>query len=94
MVVSSDTILRRNPDLLASEMDGETVMLDIESGHYFGLSGAGPHIWNLLEQDRSAGAIVESVSAEFAGASDDSVAQDVMDFLQKLVDKGLVTVVA
>ncbi len=93
-MLNVDTILRRKPDLLASEMDGETVMLDIEGGHYFGLSGTGPHIWSLLDQDRSAGAIVESVSAEFAVASDDSVAQDVMDFLQKLVDKGLVTVVA
>lgn len=88
-----DTVLRRKPDLLTSMMDDETVMLDVESGHYFGLSGVGPHIWTLLEQDRSAEAIVASVKAAFAVGADDSVDRDVMNFLQKLVDKGLIVVI-
>ncbi|WP_239019830.1 PqqD family protein [Sphingomonas suaedae] len=74
-------------------MDGETVMLDVESGHYFGLSGIGPHIWTMLEQDRSVGEIIADVKAEFAIGAGDMVDQDVTHFVQELVDKGLVTIV-
>jgi len=91
-VLHFDTMLRRKAELLASTMDGETVMLDVESGHYFGLSGVGPHIWSMLEQDRSVGAIVEGVKAHFAVGAEDSVDEDVMDFLRQLVDRGLVMV--
>ncbi|MET4697347.1 hypothetical protein ABIE65_000358 [Constrictibacter sp. MBR-5] len=90
--MDSHTILRRRAELLASTMDGETVMLDVETGHYFGLSGVGPHIWSMLEQDRSVGAIVDGVKAHFAVGPEDSVSEDVLAFLQKLVDKGLVMV--
>ena len=93
-MLDSETILRRRPDLVASTMDDETVMLDIESGYYFGLSGVGPHIWTMLEQERSVGAIVEGVKSHFEIGAADSVEEDVTTFLQLLVDKGLVMVAA
>lgn len=92
-MIETDTVLRRKPDLVESTMDGETVMLDIESGHYFGLSGVGPHLWALLEQDRRAGALVDGVREEFAVSAEDDVQADIMTFLQQLLDKGLVKVV-
>ncbi len=91
--MNSETILRRKPDLIATSMGDEAVMLDIESGYYFGLSGVGPHIWHMLEQSCSAGAVVDSVKAAFAVGADDNVDRDVITFLQRLVDKGLVRVV-
>jgi len=92
-VIEVHTVLRRKPDLVESTMDGETVMLDIEGGHYFGLSGAGPHLWALLQQDRRVGALVDSVREEFTISAEDDVRADVMAFLQGLLDKGLVKVV-
>lgn len=88
------TIVRRKPGLLESKMDGETVMLDIESGRYFGLSGVGAYIWNRLDQGCSVGAIVDGVKSEFAIGAADSVDQDVTTFLRHLVDRGLVTIAA
>lgn len=92
-MIEADTVLRRKSDLVESTMDGETVMLDIESGHYFGLSGAGPHLWALLQRDRRAGALVDSVREEFAVSAGDDVQADVMAFLRELLDKGLIKVV-
>ena len=91
-MLNADTIVKRKAGLLASIMDGETVMLDVDSGHYFGLSGAGSHIWSMLEQERSVAAVVDGVKAQFAVGADDNVDEDVIAFLQKLVDKGLVGV--
>lgn len=93
-MIETNTMLRRKSDLVESTMDGDTVMLDVESGHYFGLSGAGPHVWALLEDDRRAGALVDSVREEFAVSAGDDVQADVMAFLHELLDKGLVKVVS
>ena len=92
-MLDSATIVRRKPGLMASTLDGELVMLDIESGHYFGLSGVGPSIWHMLDQACSVGTIIEGVKAEFATGSADRVDEDVTIFLQQLVDKGLVMIV-
>ena len=41
--------LKRNPDLVAAEMDGDIVMMSVETGSYFGLTGIAPQIWEALE---------------------------------------------
>lgn len=92
-MLNSDTILKRRPELLATGMGHDVVMLDMDSGHYFGLSGVGPHIWNQLEQAASVQDVVDSVNASFSVSAGDSVDRDVSHFLQALVDKGLVAVV-
>ena len=92
-MLDPNTILRRRPELLATGMGDEVVMLDMDSGHYFGLSGVGPHIWDLLEQPQSVQDVLDGVKAAFAVGAADSVDRDVMQFLQALVHKGLVTVV-
>ena len=44
-----DTIIVRNSELLDSEIDGEIVMMDIESGKYFGMNKIGSKIWKMIE---------------------------------------------
>jgi len=33
------TVFVRNPDLIAADMDGDTVMMSIECGEYYGIGG-------------------------------------------------------
>ncbi|GAB5348636.1 PqqD family peptide modification chaperone [Alteriqipengyuania sp. 357] len=91
-MISADTVLRRQPELVAINMDGETVMLDEDSGHYFALSGVGPHLWDALEHAVRADALVAGVRERFDAAPHEDVERDVMEFLNRLLDKGLVTV--
>jgi len=86
------SILKRSPDLFAVDMDGEMVMLDVQSGSYFGLAGAGPHIWQALEHDKTAAEIVADVEATFETNADDPFVHEIMAFLQELVDNGLLSV--
>ena len=92
-MITADTVLRRKPDLVATDMDGETVMLDIDSGRYFGLSGVGPHIWEALERDTRADVLVAGVRERYDAGPHEDIERDVMGFLDRLVEKGLVTVV-
>ena len=93
--LQADTRLRRKQDLVATDMDGETVMLDIESGKYFALSGVGSHVWKMLEDERTVDQVIGDIESEFDVSNlsgRDEIAADVTDFLQSLVDKDLVRV--
>jgi hypothetical protein len=64
---ASDSLVSyvRSPDLVAADMDGDTVMMSIERGEYFGIGGVGSRVWQLLEHPLSIKEIVRAVCAEF-----------------------------
>lgn len=84
--------LKRNPDLLAVDMDGETVMMDMESGNYFGINEVGSHIWELLESNQSIETIIDDVKRHFEAKEDDNVQDDVLAFLNDMQEQSLVQV--
>lgn len=55
----------RNPDLIATDMDGDTVMMSIDRGEYYGIGGVGSRVWELLDRPVSIADIVRTVCAEF-----------------------------
>ena len=87
------TTLKRNPELLAVDMDGETVMMDMESGNYFGVNAVGSHIWEALETESSVENLVETVTGHFEINDGDSVQGDILEFLSDMVEQKLVEVV-
>lgn len=89
--IGPESSIRRNPELLSVEMDGDLVMMSIESGNYFGVSGIGPHIWQLMETPRSLAELVESVCSEFEVDSATASA-DLLGFLGELSQNGMIEV--
>ncbi len=79
----------RNPDMVATDMDGDTVMMSFERGTYFGLGGVGPRIWNLLENPTSMSAIVTTICAEY-DVDEETCSADVQRFLAKMIENELV----
>ena len=60
-----DTELRVPSGVLAREIADEVVILDLNSGSYFGLDAVGARFWQLLSQGLSQDAIHESLCAEY-----------------------------
>lgn len=78
----------RNQDLLSVEMDGDLVMMSIETGNYFGVSGIGPHIWEAIETPKSFNELVSDVCAEFE-VDEATASADLRVFLDQLVENGM-----
>jgi hypothetical protein len=86
----SQVVLRRTKESMSTELDGETVILDLASGTYSGLDAVGTFIWNQLEQP----ATITALRGAILGKYDVSEAQclaDLLDFLMVLADNGLIT---
>lgn len=88
--MNSQKLVLRNPDLIAADLDGDTVMMDVESGHYFSLNSVGSYVWAALEDPSSKQSIIDKVLLEFEVSEADSVAADVSKFLQELLENGLI----
>lgn len=87
--VTLDHLIIRNPDLVAADMDGDTVMMSIERGEYYGISGVGSRIWELLERPTTLAAICEIIHAEFE-VDEETCLTDARKFILELMDNGLV----
>lgn len=68
-------------------IDGETVLLNIEGKELMGLNEVGAHIWDLADGSRSVGQIVESVASRFEISTGTATA-DVQAFLSDLIAAG------
>ncbi len=56
--MSPNALLSRNPETIATEIDGEVVLMSLVTGRTFGLDKRASRIWSLLEQPRTIEAIV------------------------------------
>ena len=73
-----------------SDLAGEKVMIDFESGKYFLLKGVANDIWDKLEDGVSSRAIAETLLSEYD--VDEKVCYDsVNGFLHILAEKGLIS---
>lgn len=86
-----DIELSRAAEKISTELDGETVILDIASGIYSGLDPVGTTIWNILETPVRFGDVV----AEIVGAydvSEEQCSDDLIEFLNSMLENGLVEI--
>jgi Coenzyme PQQ synthesis protein D (PqqD) len=70
------------------ELDGETVLLDSNSGQYFRLNATGTAVWHAIQAGTSISATVASLSAEH-GIDESTVRRDVESLLTNLEEQRL-----
>ena len=83
------TRYKRNDDILATEMDGVTIMMSIEEGKYFELSTVSTRIWELLESPLSINDICESLLSEY-DVSEEKCRLEVINHLEELKYKKII----
>lgn len=72
-------------------VDGEIVLMDIEDGKFFSLSGTGRRIWELIEASVPVSGIIAKLVAEY-DVNEDECAQQIASLVDDLLSRGLVTV--
>ncbi len=89
--MSPQAVLSRHPETIATEIDGEVVLMSLVTGRTFGLDKRGSRIWALIEQPRT----VANVVAELLKVYDTTVEKceaDVGIFFGKLAEAQLASV--
>jgi hypothetical protein len=76
-------------DVLSRELDGEAVLLDLRSGHYFGLNATGSRVWTLLKEGKNTDDIARALVDEFDVELDRALV-DARAFIDMLFERGLI----
>lgn len=80
-------------DVIARDVGGETVLLHLDSGTYFGLNAVGGRIWQMLDSaSATVGDLATAITEEFDVSQAEAEA-DILDLARNLLDQGLVDVV-
>ncbi|WP_263018076.1 PqqD family protein [Natronobiforma cellulositropha] len=87
--VSESTVVAAG-DHLTTELEGELVILDADSGTYYGLNEVGRRIWELIDEPRSVADIERRLLEEY-DVEREQVAADVRSLVDDLATRGLVS---
>jgi len=81
--ISMDSIICQRPDVVATSIDGEVVMMSIENGAYYGLDFIASRIWELIASPCQVAKLIETLMLDFE-VERSSCERDVVKFLQEL----------
>jgi ornithine carbamoyltransferase len=79
--------------VFAQEVDGEMVLLDMESENYFGLDEVGTAIWQAMQEYGTLQEVFNALLEQY-DVEAEVLEKDLSDFVDKLLESGLVEVKA
>ncbi len=77
--------------VLFQEIEGESVLLNMENEKYFGLDEIGTHIWHLLAEDGRPENVLKILKKEYE-ADAEILQNDLFVLIDKLKENGLIEV--
>ena len=80
-----------SPEVLAQELAGETVLLDLASESYFGLDAVGTRVWQLLHDGKKQAELVEILLNEYE-VERETLEKDIAELLDRLSEAGLISI--
>ena len=90
--LTADAIVRAASGQISSNLAGEEVILQLETGVYYGLNPVGARVWALLQQPHSVAEICEVLLDEY-DVEPARCRQDVQELLAQLAEAQLIEVI-
>lgn len=82
----------QNKKVIQSKIGDEVVMLDMDSGFYFGLNSVASIIWGKLEKAMSLQEILNELLEEY-NIDRHTCEKDTMEFLDELFEKNIIKLI-
>ena len=87
--VKAESIVTRNDSIPATELDGELMMMSVDSGEYYAINEIGSSVWGLIEEPKSVSELCSQLREQFEVDADECIA-DVLEFLAKATELGII----
>ena len=78
-------------NVMFRELEGEAAILNLESEFYFGLDDVGTRMWLVLTESSSIQGAYDALQDEYE-VEPDLLRKDLIELIEKLVEKGLLEV--
>jgi Coenzyme PQQ synthesis protein D (PqqD) len=87
-----NSIIVAAKEQISSDLGGETVILDLKSGMYYGLNQVGASIWNMVQAPKTVKEIRDRLLAEY-NVDEQQCDRDLFKILEDLAAKRLIEVI-
>ena len=84
------TTIHLSKKINVTDLAGEKVMIDFETGKYFLIHGTGNDIWEMIQNDITVDEIIQKLRSEY-DVSEAECECSVLDFLEKLKTYGFIS---
>lgn len=91
MTINLDTFVSISEEIYSQEVGDETILLDPQGGHYFGLNPMGTRMWQLLRQHGALRPVYETLLTEYEVAPE-RLETDLLALTEKMMEKGLASI--
>lgn len=81
--MEKDKVIKLKKQINITDLSGEKVMVDFESGKYFLIKGVGNDIWDMLQEETTPNKIIEQLLSEYE-VTPEECEKSVLAFLEKL----------
>jgi len=88
-VMDEDRYCVNEPSVISEVVDGETIVLNFENGHYYSFNPSASAIWGCVCAGSPDASVTEWVAQRF-GVDPAAIATEVADFLRSLEDERLI----
>lgn len=89
---SESTTVVTNDDCLSTTIDGESVILHMEQGKYYGFNEVGTEVWESVQEPRTVGGICRMLQDAYE-VEESRCRDDVRELVTKLLEFDLVRIV-
>lgn len=86
-----DTVVVATANQVSADMGGDEVILNLDTGVYFGLDKVGARIWALLAEPHPVASVLETLLAEYEVDRSQCMA-DLQELLESLAEAKLIEV--
>lgn len=89
--LSRQTTIVATEGILSTELEEETVLLDRETGTYYGFNEVATQVWHCVQEPRTVDEVIEILVTEY-DVDPDRLEADLDGFLQELRDAELIEI--
>ncbi len=82
----------QNKEVVQSKIGDEVVMLDVESGYYFGLNSVASVIWDMMKEKIDLNTLVENLMKEFE-VDKETCESDTLELLAEMKEKKIIRII-
>lgn len=91
MGITKESTILISKSVSTSEIDGEKIMIDFETGKYFMIKGVGNDIWDRIQAEISIDKLISSLLEEY-DIDRNTCETEVLEFLKQLNEYGFIEV--
>ena len=86
-----DSIVQRDPEIIAAEADQDLVMVSMANGSYYGVSDVARAIWEAIERPKKVSDLIDDLTATF-NVDRSTCEKETLSFLGDLLTERLLQV--